>query len=118
VEQLIETQRSTKHLSLGLLIQALTAISEANPNRPDMIHCSLIADKCRDLLEDNNFPNRNQVAAAIRGLSLMAPNVISISTSQDVFLNAPPTKIGELIAAQVNAIPQGYRYGIARGIES
>lgn len=118
VDELLETQKNTKHLSLGLLIQALTAISESNPQRPDMIHCSLIADKCRDLLGDNNFPHRGQVAAAIRGLSLMAPNVISISDRQDVFLNAPPSKIGELIAAQVNAIPQGYRYGIARGIES
>jgi hypothetical protein len=118
VDQLIETQKNTKHLSLGLLIQALTAISDANLDRPDMIHCSLIAEKCRELLGDNNFPNRNQVAAAIRGLSLMAPNVISISNSQDVFLNAPASKIGELIATQVNTIPQGYRYGIARGIES
>jgi hypothetical protein len=117
VDQLVETQKSTQHLSLGLLIQALTAISEANPDRPDMIHCSLIADKCRELLGDKHFPNRGQVAAAIRGLSLMAPNVISISNAQDVFLNAPASKIGELIAAQVNAIPDGYRYGIARGIE-
>ena len=117
VEQLIDVQRNIKHLSLGLLIQALTAISEANPNRPDMIHCSQIADKCRELLGDHNFPNRSQVAAAIRGLSLMAPNVINISNTQDVFLSAPPAKIGELIATQVNAIPQGYRYGIARGIE-
>lgn len=117
IDQLVETQKNTKHLSLGLLIQSLTAITEANPDRPDMIHCSIIADKCRELLGDQVFPHRNQVAAAIRGLALMAPNVISISDKQDVFLNAPAAKLGELIAAQVNAIPQGYRYGIARGIE-
>lgn len=117
VEQLAETQKKTEHLSLGLLIQALTAISQANPDRPDMIHCALIAEKCRQLIGHNTFPTRKNVATAIRGLSLMAPNVISISDKQEVFLNAPPSKIGELIAAQINAIPQSYRYGIARGFE-
>jgi hypothetical protein len=115
VDELIETQKATKHLSLGVLIQALTVIADSNPDRPDMIHCVLIADKCRELLGDNQFPTRNDVAAAIRGLSLMAPNVISIQ-GQDVMLNAAPAKLSELIGAQINTIPDGYRYGIARGV--
>ncbi len=45
----------------------------------------------------------------------MAPNVIGIQ-GQDVMLNAAPAKLSELIAAQINTIPDGYRYGIARGV--
>jgi hypothetical protein len=115
VDGLIEVQKSTKHLSLGVLIQALVAIADGNPDRPDMIHCAQIADQCRELLGDNQFPTRADVAAAIRGLSLMAPNVISIQ-NQDVMLNAAPGKLTELISAQINTIPDGYRYGIARGV--
>lgn len=115
VDALIETQKATKHLSLGILVQALTVIADDNPDRPDMIHCVLIAEKCRELLGDNQFPTRTDVAAAIRGLALMAPNVISIQ-GQDVMLNAAPGKLSALIGAQINTIPDGYRYGIARGV--
>ena len=115
VEALVERQKTTKHLSLGVLIQALIAVADNNPDRPDMIHCSQIADQCRQLLDDQQFPSRSEVAAAIRGLALMAPNVIGIQ-GQDVMLNAAPTKLTELISAQINRIPDGFRYGIARGV--
>jgi hypothetical protein len=98
---------------LGLLIQALTALTK-NPDRPDMIHCSLIAEQCRTLLGDLKYPTRSDVVAAIRGLSLMAPNVISISQNQDVFLNAAPARIRDTIMRQLNAIPGNFRYGLAR----
>ena len=115
VDKLIEQQKQTKHLPLGILIQSLTSLADENPDRPDTLHCSQIAAECRKLLSDNQFPGRQEVATAIRGLSLMAPNVISIQ-GQDVMLNAAPSKLSELIFAQVNAIPDGFRYGMTRGV--
>lgn len=104
-----------KRLSIATLIQALAELTAANPDRPDMLHCSQIADACKKILDDNRFPTRQDVAVAINGLSLMVPNVISISmSSQDVFLNASPSKIRETILKQLNAIPDGLRYGIVR----
>ena len=79
-----------------------------------MIHCSVIAEQYRGLTGDTRYPMRNEVATAIRGLMLMAPNVISISPGQDVFLNAAPAKIREAIVKQLNALPDNLRYGIAR----
>lgn len=115
VNALIERQKNTKHLPLGILIQALTALADEGPDRPDTLHCSQIATECRKLLGDNQFPGRQEVATAIRGLSLMAPNVISI-LGQDVMLNTSPSKLSELIFTQVSAIPDMYRYGMARGL--
>lgn len=117
IDQLAESQKQAKHLSLGILIQALKALGTKNPERPDMLSCSLIAEQCRELLNKNDFPQRGDVANAVRGLALMAPNVISI-TGNDVMLSAPPNKIGELIASQINSIPDPYRYGMARGVTS
>lgn len=105
-----------KRLSLATLIQALTEITAANPDRPDMLHCSQIADVCKRILNDTQFPTRVDVAVAINGLALMVPNVISISmSSQDVFLNASPAKIRETILLQLNSIPDELRYGMVRG---
>lgn len=104
-----------KRLSLATLIQALSEITATNPDRPDMLHCSQIADQCKRILNDKQFPTRVDVAVAINGLALMVPNVISISMStQDVFLNASPAKIRETIIQQLNMIPDELRYGIVR----
>jgi hypothetical protein len=104
-----------KRLSIATLIQALSELTAANPDRPDMLHCSQIADACKKILHDNQFPTRMDVAVAINGLALMVPNVISISmSSQDVFLNASPAKIRETILQQLSSIPDDLRYGMVR----
>jgi len=104
-----------KRLSIATLIQALSELTAENPDRPDMLHCTQIADVCRRILGDKQFPTRMDVAAAINGLALMVPNVISISMqSYDVFLNASPAKIRETILQQLNSIPDDLRYGIVR----
>jgi len=115
VDDLIEKQKNTKHVPLGVLIQALIVLANDGPDMPDTLHCAQIAAECRKLLGNNQYPGRNDVASAIRGLSLMAPNVVSIS-NQDVMLNTSASKLSELIFAQVTAIPDGYRYGMTRGL--
>jgi hypothetical protein len=116
VDGLLASQKNKKRLSLAILIQALTEMTAANPDRPDMLHCSQIADVCKKILKDNQFPTRTDVAVAINGLALVAPNVISISmASQDVFLNAPARHIRDTIIQQLNSVPDDLRYGLVRG---
>jgi hypothetical protein len=115
VSGLVAKLKNAKQLSLGVLIQVLTTLAEKNPDRPDMIHCSLVAEQYRSSTGDPKYPTRNDVATTIRGLALMVPNVISISPTQEIFLNAPPAKIRDAVMKQLNAVPDALRYGIIRG---
>lgn len=113
VDGLISGRANKKLLSLATLISALTELTSANPDRPDMLHCSQIAEQCRKILGDMQFPTRVDVAKAIGGLALIVPNVISVS-NQDVFMNASATKIRETIVRQLNTLPDDLRYGMVR----
>jgi hypothetical protein len=82
-----------------------------------MLDCTLIADACRKVLGDKAFPTRNDVAQAIRGLSVIIPNVIQIApTGYDVILSAPPAKIKDALAVQLNNVPAQLKFGIARNV--
>ena len=115
VNKQIEANGEQNHISLGVLIDAIKTLVMNNPDRPDMIDCSLITEQCRTILEDKRFPTRSDITATTRGLSLMVPNVISISANgPDVFLNAPADKIRDAITIQLNSVPDDMKYGIVR----
>jgi hypothetical protein len=115
IDGAIAGRKQAKLLSLDTLITALISVTKKNPNGPDMLHCSQIAEQCRTILGDKLFPTRGDVAVAINGLSLMVPNVITISLqSQDVFLNASPEALRTALVQQLNMLPDDLKFGIVR----
>jgi len=113
VQALKEKLEINQPLSLSILITSLATLMLDNPQRPDVLDCSLISEKCRELLKHKTSPTRNDVRSALTGLSLMAPNVISVS-GYEVLLSAPADKLRDTILKQLSAIPDNLRYGIAR----
>jgi len=115
IDGAIAGRKQAKLLTLDTLITALISVTKKNPNGPDMLHCSQIAEQCRTILGDKNFPTRGDVAIAINGLSLMVPHVITISLqSQDVFLNASPEALRTALLQQLNMLPDHLKFGIVR----
>lgn len=100
---------------LDVLIKALELLDDENPDRPDMLSCGSIAEKCRAILKDKSFPDRGAVARVIQGLAMSIPNVIAIN-GFDVILNAKPSSIKAALSAQLNKVAKDYRYGFTRDI--
>jgi hypothetical protein len=117
IKQLEAAQKKLPQLPLDTIIQALDVIIKDNPDRPDALSCDLVAEQCRKLLTNKNFPSKFDVAKAIRGLALTVPNIIGIADSGfEITLSASPTKIKEALAIQLNNVPADIKFGIARGV--
>ncbi|MEI9988470.1 MAG: ATP-binding protein [Rhizomicrobium sp.] len=117
VLQLQKSLASKLQLQLDTLIQALDQITKENPDRPDALNCTLIAEECRKILKNKTFPAKNDVANVIRGLAVTIPNIISIADSGfEVTLSAPAQKIREALAHQLNTVPADMKFGIAQGV--
>ncbi len=98
-------------LTISVIMQALDQIVSKNPKLPDVIHATQIAASCREILNSESFPQKQNIIAAMRGLQLMVPNVISANMSGDVYLLTTPKKIGEALQLQLDAIPEKYQKG-------
>lgn len=109
-----EFEKNLSHdqiLTISVIMQALDHIVSKNPKLPDVIHASQIAASCREILGNQDFPQKGNIVAAMRGLQLMVPNVISANMSGDVYLLTTPKKIGEALQRQLDAIPEQYQVG-------
>lgn len=111
VESFEKDADQEKSLSIGVIMQALDQIVSKNPRLPDVIHASQIAASCREILNNEEFPQKQNIIAAMRGLQLMVPNVISANMGGDVYLLTTPKKIGEALQRQLDAIPEKYQKG-------
>lgn len=98
-------------LTIGVIMQALDQVVAANPRLPDVLHASQIAASCRQILEDDEFPQVRNIIAAMQGLQLMVPNVISADTRGGIYLLTTPKKIAEALQRQLDAIPEKYQRG-------
>ena len=111
VEKFESTLNYDKTLSVSVIMQALDQIVSKNPKLPDIIHATQIAASCREILANDDFPQKQNIIAAMRGLQLMVPNVISANMSGDVYLLTTPKKIAEALQRQLDAIPEKYQKG-------
>jgi len=114
VKALTERLKSKKVLSVKVLMEAMSSIVSANPKLPDVIHAGQIAERCRAIMGDQDFPNRLQVRQALAGLQLIAPNVISINESGDVYLLTAPEQIANAIRVQLSHVPKQLQFGLAK----
>ncbi|ESQ89927.1 ATP-binding protein [Asticcacaulis benevestitus] len=98
-------------LTIGVILEALDRVVSTNPKLPDIIHASQIAERCREILKNDEFPHKRNIVAAMQGLQLIVPSVISANTNGDVYLLTTPKKIAEALQIQLDAIPAKYQKG-------
>lgn len=114
ITNLANSLKTKKVLSISVIMGALKGIVSENPKLPDVIHAAQIAERCRALLGDNEFPTRSQVRQALGGLQLIAPNVLSINESGDVFLLTAPDQIASAVRMQLAQIPKQLQFGLVK----
>lgn len=114
VGALAEKLKAKKVLSINIIMEALKSIVSQNPKLPDVIHATQIAERCRTLLRDGDFPQRGHVRQALAGLQLIAPNVLSINEHGDVFLLTAPDQIASAIRMQLAHIPKQLQFGLVK----
>ena len=101
-----------KIISIPTIMEALERLVKNNPRLPDVINAAQIAERCRDIMEDNEFPQKNDVISALRGLARIVPNVINCNDRGDIFLLTKPDQIALAIKNQLSELPKKYQFGL------
>lgn len=89
-------------LTLDLLLRV---IEEWDPSAPDALTASVIADRCRKLIDNKDQRRRikaEDVHGMLHGLAMFVPDLIRVDPqSEHVYLNVPPSKLAEAISHQL-----------------
>jgi len=112
----VELELNAQKVSFDTLITALDNIVADNPETPDCVHSSVIARECRKILNNSTSPNERDIKAAMAGLSLLIPNILSVDTSGNVYINTDPKMIPSAIKGQLNKFKTPAKYGIIKNI--
>jgi hypothetical protein len=109
IEQLAERLAANQSLSYSEL---LAALGEIGFGGPDMLTTPVIAKEIRDRRGNPTSPTKEDVAAVLHGLSILAPNLVRVK-HDNVFLGARPDKLREVVLQQIRALPAEYQFGAA-----
>lgn len=105
VEVFIAETEKEPMLRYDELLEALESIGHAGP---DAITISVIAKEIRDTRDDEHFPSRHQVAAVMKGLEVLLPNVVRV-TSDNVYIGTSPAKLRDAIRKQLGSVPDDFK---------
>ena len=111
----LETKLDEKKIiPIPIIMQAFERLVENNPRLPDVIAAAQIAERCREIMEDDEFPQRKDVISALRGLAKIVPNVINCNERGEIFLLTKPDQIASAIKTQLARVPEKYQFGLTR----
>jgi hypothetical protein len=113
VDRIIADHEAVISLPLGVLIEALEQFTSGTLP-PDTLHAVQVAERCRTILKNPDFPKRQQVAALLRGLQLVLPKAIQVQ-NEDIILNVNPKMLRVHLSRQLEQVPQELHYGLLRG---
>lgn len=105
VENFIAETEQEPVLRYDELLEALENIGLAGP---DAITTSVLAKEVRDLRDDDQFPTRQHVAAVMKGLEVLLPNVVRVS-GDNVYIGTSPTKLRDAIRTQLGSVPAEFQ---------
>lgn len=115
VDKVVADHLATVSLPLGVLISALEQLVKDN-QMPDTLHVTQVAERCRAILGDGQFPQRRQVASLLRGLQLVAPKAIQVHQNDDVVISVNPSVLRRYLAKQLEDVPEELHFGLLKGI--
>jgi hypothetical protein len=104
-----DSRAAPRRLTIDLLVQALEDLGHEEPNA---LHTKVIANAISRVTDKQVQPNNLEVSKLIQGLQVMAPQLIRVTTSGDVFLSVAPTVLRDALRLQVSGIPPEYRMGL------
>ncbi len=114
VNALTEKLENKKFLTIPVIMEALAGLVSNNRKLPDIIHAAQIAERCRDILGDEDFPSRRDTTQALLGLAKIAPSVISCNTNGEIFLLTHPDQISAALSKQLDDVPERFQFGLTR----
>lgn len=106
-------------LPLNVLLDAVVESAPLEGDLQEPISYVQVSAACRRILGRNDWPKKGEVAACIRGLAMMAPNVVSPSSGNtEMILHAPANRIREVVRSQLRVVPASFRVGALRSSEA
>ncbi len=105
-----------KNIDIGTLVNVLNLI--AAHESYDVLTCSVIARKYRELVGSPTDPKESQIMAVLESFALIAPGSIGIdSLTGKVFIYTDPEQLRHEIANQAQMIPGKYVVGALASAE-
>jgi hypothetical protein len=108
VEEFVAEATARRRLGYDVLLEAIERVGLAGP---DAITVAVLAREARQILSDSNFPTRREVSTVLRGLEVLLPQLVRVS-SENVYFGTPPAKLREAIRNQLSAVPANYRFNV------
>jgi hypothetical protein len=108
VDEFVAEATDRRTLGYDLLLATIEKVGLAGP---DAITISVLAREARSILGDAEFPTRQDVAAVIRGLEVLLPQLVRV-VGENVYFGVPPAKLREAIREQLRAVPDEYRFNV------
>ena len=105
VETFIAETEEEPVLRYDELLEALESIGHAGP---DAITTSVLAKEVRALRNDDQFPTRQDVAAVMKGLEVLLPNVVRVA-GDNVYIGTSPDKLRDAIRTQLGSVPAEFQ---------
>ena len=104
----IADAKAERHITVGNL---LSAFDEIGVEGPDELETSVIADRIRQMFNDNSFPTERDVRNVVTGLGVFLPSIVRISNKQ-VYLSASPKDIRASLLEQLQLLPDSIQTSI------
>lgn len=108
VGDFIAETESEPILGYDELLEALESIGHSGP---DAITTSVLAKEVRTLRDDSQFPTRHDVAAVMKGLEVLLPNVVRV-VGDNVYIGTSPTKLRDAIRTQLGSVPADFKTNV------
>lgn len=99
-----------RHIDVGVLTNAITSLEAHNDS--DVLTCSVIARKYRDIANDREWPNANNIRLILEAFATIAPRSLRIDTeSEKVFLFNNAEFIMKEIIRQTQSLATDLKFG-------
>ncbi len=107
----IETQKPA--LSFDLFFRAVESLDFDGPNA---ISASVVAQKISDITGKKTRPKVNDVGALVRGLMVLVPSLIRLTSKDDIQFSTSPAGLRSALIKQIKIVPEEFRFGYVKEI--
>jgi hypothetical protein len=115
VEKLkVQLEKQKPALSLDLFFRAVESLDFDGPNA---VSASVVAQKISDMTSKKNRPKVNDVGAVVRGLMVLVPSLIRLTSKDDIQFSTSPAGLRSALIKQIKIVPHEFRFGYMKEIQ-
>lgn len=118
VESLSSQMGKESNINLRILCDAISQL--ATKGKIDMLSTSAIAQKYREITEEESHPSTSEITRVLQGLALVAPNSVKIDNQRPdkvIMLNHSEMLLNE-IRSNMSLVPQDLRVGATTSLNA